>query len=190
MNTTPSAENDGDGCCPSAAFQINVEANESSLRSWLELRLEQLAARAGVSGDVNVVIVDDARMSQLHQQYLGCDQTTDVLTFDLRPIPESPWRRGESLEGDIVVCLDEASRQAAARGHEMRLEILLYAVHGVLHLMGMDDTTPAAADMMHRMEDEWLTSIGLGPVFNRQLRDRSRPCTGLDADKIGVCHPR
>jgi probable rRNA maturation factor len=57
------------------------------------------------------------------------------------------------VEGDIVVCLDEAARQAKKRNHPIRLEVLLYALHGMLHLLGYDDVSARQAARMHRRED-------------------------------------
>jgi probable rRNA maturation factor len=86
---------------------------------------------------------------------------TDVMTFDLRDSPRDP------LEGDIVISRDVAEREAKRRGHDTRLEILLYALHGLLHLRGYDDHRSADYRKMHTREDELLRAAGLGAVFGR-----------------------
>ncbi len=131
---------------------------------WLENQFARIARLAGVDqGQINLAIVDDDRMAQFHQQYCGEPGTTDVLTFDLRDEPgDTP---GQPIEGDIVLCIDVAARQAQQRGHDTRLELLLYAVHGLLHLLGEDDHDPADYQKMHRREDDLLKRAGLGPVF-------------------------
>lgn len=127
---------------------------------WLEPQLARIAALASVERCVlNLAVVDDEQMSELHGQYLGIAGTTDVLTFDLRDDPDQP------VEGDIVVCMDEARRQAGDRGHDTRLELLLYTVHGLLHLLGEDDHDPADYEKMHKREDDLLVRAGLGAVF-------------------------
>ncbi|MEZ6192851.1 MAG: rRNA maturation RNase YbeY [Phycisphaerales bacterium] len=127
---------------------------------WLEPQLARIVALAGVERcELNLAVVDDEQMSELHGQYLGIAGTTDVLTFDLRDDPDQP------VEGDIVICIDEARRQAKDRGHDTRLELLLYAVHGLLHLLGEDDHDPADYEKMHKREDDLLTRAGLGAVF-------------------------
>ena len=82
-----------------------------------------------------------------------------MLTFDLRDDADA------DLEGDVALCVDEAARRAAERGHPVRDEVLLYAVHGLLHLLGEDDHTPADYARMHAREDALLTAIGVGPRF-------------------------
>ncbi|MCC6681433.1 MAG: rRNA maturation RNase YbeY [Phycisphaeraceae bacterium] len=132
------------------------------LRRWLSSKLRQVAEHVGLRrGRVNLLILDDAAMSDLHRRYKHMAGPTDVLSFDLRETPK------DELEADIAICLDEAVRQAARRGHETRREALLYAVHGLLHLLGEDDHEPAARRRMHQREDQLLAAIGVGSTFAR-----------------------
>jgi len=117
------------------------------------------AVAPGLPHDVRALVVRDERMAELHELHTGVPGTTDVLTFDYRE------RQAEPLDVDLLLCLDEASRQAAPRGHGMREELLLYAVHGLLHCMGHDDHDPADAERMHTEEDRILTELGVGPIF-------------------------
>src|SRR5437660_12213019 len=84
--------------------------------------------------------------------------------------------RNES--GEIVICIPEARRRAAEHGTRVRNELLLYALHGMLHLCGMDDRTQKGFERMHRMEDRILTKLGLGAVFQTRPLKRARqgPC--------------
>lgn len=142
---------------------MNVPDVDPPLEGWLDVQLAGIAESATeaalLRGELAVTVVDDAAMADLHKRYKGAAGTTDVLTFDLREHSRDP------LEGDIVICLDEAARQAATRGHDVRVEALLYAVHGLLHLLGEDDEREEDAARMHRREDELLTAAGFGAVF-------------------------
>ena len=127
---------------------------------WLPSALNRILALAEVEpAELTLAVVDDARMAQLHAHHCGELGTTDVLTFDLRDSPDEP------LVAELVLCRDVAARQAAARGHAARLELLLYAVHGLLHLLGYDDHTEADAAAMHAREDQLLTAAGWGKVY-------------------------
>ena len=120
--------------------------------------------------ELSVALVSDARMAKLHEQFMGIDGPTDVLTF---PLDED--ETGTVVAGEVVVCVPEARRQAKARGIPVERELLLYALHGMLHLCGYDDRTDAAFRAMHRAEDRILTQIGVGPVFTaRPARARAR----------------
>ncbi|MEL7237457.1 MAG: rRNA maturation RNase YbeY [Planctomycetota bacterium] len=110
---------------------------------------------------VEVQIIGDATMSRLHEQFLGIEGPTDVLTFEL-----DYDTGGRVTESSIAVCLDEAARQAATRSHDTATELLLYAVHGLLHLVGYDDHDPDDYAAMHAKEDEILTALGVGRVFD------------------------
>lgn len=130
-------------------------------RSWVQERLVACLVHVAVPvARVTVEVVDDHRMAALHQRFSSIPGTTDVLTF-----PASG--PGEPVEVDIAICVDEAARQSCERGHELRHELLLYALHGVLHCAGFDDRTPDDHACMHAEEDRILTAIGLGAIYAR-----------------------
>ena len=110
---------------------------------------------------ISVAIVDAATMSRLHEQFLGKRESTDVLSFEVERDAA-----GKIVEGEIVMCLPVAEEEARGRGHPVQHELLLYAVHGLLHLSGYDDVDEAASKRMHAMEDQILRRIKIGPVFD------------------------
>jgi probable rRNA maturation factor len=118
---------------------------------------------------MSLVIVNDARMSDLHEQFLGIAGPTDVLTFEVDHDP-----RGRVTSGEVVVCLGEARRQARERKASVERELLLYALHGLLHLSGFDDRTRADFTKMHQKEDQVLRAIGVGAVFSPTTADGAR----------------
>ena len=67
------------------------------------------------------------------------------------------------LEGEIVVSADTAGRSAPEYGWPADDELLLYVIHGVLHLVGFDDTTPQAAVAMRERERFYLEACGVRP---------------------------
>src|SRR5207237_257576 len=118
---------------------------------------------------LSVALVGDSTMSRLHQEFMRIEGPTDVLTF-----PLELDRRGRAVSGEIVVDVAEARRRARVEKTQVRLEVLLYAVHGLLHLCGYDDRSDRGYRAMHRKEDEILTKLGMGPVFDRaRARDRA-----------------
>jgi probable rRNA maturation factor len=139
---------------------------------WLQDRL--LAAVAHVAHPVDritVAIVGDEKMRALNETHRGVSDTTDVLSFERR-------EAGGAIEADIVVCADEAARRATEMGHPIEQELLLYALHGVLHCAGFDDQTNEDFEAMHVEEDRILTAIGVGPTFARDASghdDRRKP---------------
>jgi probable rRNA maturation factor len=109
--------------------------------------------------DLSFVVVDDERMAELHERYADVPGPTDVLSF---PLAEDPV-----LLGEVVISADTARREAAARGHPAYDELLLYAVHGVMHLVGHDDHDPAQRRRMRSAERRALAALGRESVYRR-----------------------
>lgn len=118
----------------------------------------------GAPRELSVMIVTDATMARLHKQFLNIAGPTDVLTFEIERTG-----KGKVVSGEIVVCLGEARRQARERKIPASHELLLYVVHGMLHLSGFDDVTRAGYEKMHREEDRILTRLGIGQVFSAKF---------------------
>lgn len=137
---------------------VYVGGLEAVRHVWLTDQTRRALEVLGAAGEVRVQVVDDAAMSEAHEKYSGVAGTTDVLTFDLAIDPAV-------LDTDIMVCVDEARRQGAVRGHAAERELLLYIIHGVLHCLGHDDHDEAAAARMHAEEDRVLEAIGVGRTF-------------------------
>jgi probable rRNA maturation factor len=110
--------------------------------------------------ELSVALVGDRTMSELHRRFMNVTGPTDVLTF-----PLDADKRGRVLSGEVVVCVPEARRQAKEHKTPVERELLLYALHGLLHLCGYDDRTDRSFRLMHRTEDQILTRLGVGPVF-------------------------
>ena len=170
----PSHESTADHCGCTVQVSSCIEGVDA-LVSWLQDRMVEIAVHVGLrAGDVSVFILDDGAMSTLHRHHLAIDGPTDVLTFDLR-IPGAPEA---SIDVDVAVNLDEAGRLAASRGHDPAHELLLYAVHGLLHVLGHDDHDPGAAARMHEREDALIQAIGLPPVFDVPAAGENLASTG------------
>jgi probable rRNA maturation factor len=69
------------------------------------------------------------------------------------------------LDVDLLVCADEAGRQAELRGFTVERELLLYIVHGVLHCLGFDDHNETDSARMHAEEDRLLAAAGVGATY-------------------------
>ncbi len=113
-----------------------------------------LAAEGIRSAQVSLAVVDDPTMHELNRQYLNHDYPTDVLSFVLE-------RSEHALEGEIIVSADTAIGQAQRYGWSPASELLLYVVHGALHLAGHDDASPADRRRMQEQERIHLASFGL-----------------------------
>ena len=141
----------------------------TDINAWIK----EVFAHLHASGSVRVKVVNDDQMSIAHQQFSGIPHTTDVLTFDLSDHPiKDPRLPDDSapiiLDTDVIICIDEAKRQASQLNHSPAHELLLYIIHGTLHCLGYDDHTTQDFNTMHTKEDELLTAAGIGPLFHRK----------------------
>jgi probable rRNA maturation factor len=141
-------------------------------------RIEQvvrdaLQSEQVVAAEISVALVNDERMHQLNRKHLGHDNSTDVLSFLLdchvesasSADPHQPPGRGKRLDGEVVVCAETAAREAGRFGWETGDELLLYVVHGVLHLCGYDDASDADRERMRLREADILQIRGLTPNY-------------------------
>ncbi len=144
-----------------SALFLAVEVDEALLplpRAELEPLLAKAFAEAGLGGAVSLALIDDAAMRIVNRDYHDCDAATDVLAFALRD-PGMPQIPG-AFDFEIVVSVETAARESRARGVDASAELLLYVVHGALHLLGYDDHDPEMARTMHARTLEVLGALG------------------------------
>ncbi len=140
-----------------------------SVERQLLAKAVRLVARehALVAGRVELAVFPDTDMARLNKEYLGKPRPTDVICFDM-----SQDEPGE-LEGDLQIKAslalggDVARRQAKLNKTSINKELALYTVHGLLHLLGYNDAKVREAQRMHQREDELLSKLGIGAVFNK-----------------------
>jgi probable rRNA maturation factor len=178
------AEADADADEPASASGLSVEltllasaaqAGATLSLDWLGAKTREALAVLGCEhGELSLVLVDDAAMQAAHREHLGLDSTTDVLTFDLGEEASADGL----LDAEILVCIDEAARQATERGHDTQRELLLYIIHGVLHCLGYDDHTEDDYQRMHAREDDILQALNLPPTFHSPVPARRSGSVG------------
>lgn len=133
--------------------------------------------------EISLAIVDDPTIHRLNRQYLNHDYATDVLSFALN-------REGDSLEGEIIVSHDTAARVAPSYGWLTDDELLLYAIHGALHLVGFDDSSPEAAEQMRRQEAVYLRRAGVRPPSEAERDSAQGPAPHLvSTDRAANSNP-
>ncbi len=141
-------------------MKVQVErAIETALLTDAEIERNVLAALAhGGRPDlaVQVVLVDDSTLADLHARFLGDASPTDVMAFDL-------GQEGEGPEAEIYASVECAERVARQRGVPPARELALYLVHGSLHLCGHDDHGDEERARMRAAERSVLDGLGWAP---------------------------
>ena len=105
--------------------------------SHLKKRLGQILEALDQSAcELSVLLTDDRKIQELNSQYRSLDKPTDVLSFpqDSAAVNE----KGMPLLGDVVISVETAARQAEEHLLTLDEELALLAIHGILHLRGLD----------------------------------------------------
>lgn len=120
--------------------------------TWLEF-LVGLAGELGPAERwVELSFLDDAQMRRLNRDWRGKDAPTDVLSFRYGEDGGGELPAGLDLEGEILISVETAARQAAAAGHGLAEEVSVLAIHGLCHILGMDHEADAEAAAMAAVE--------------------------------------
>jgi rRNA maturation RNase YbeY len=123
-------------------------SSKRGLKSWLKTMAE---AEGKQIGKIAVIFCSDDHLLQLNRRYLQHDYYTDIITFD--------YTEGLVLSGDLFISIDTV--RANAEHYEQSFENELHRVilHGVLHLCGYADATPAQQKVMRNREDKYLAIL-------------------------------
>lgn len=101
--------------------------------------------------EIEVSVVSDKVIAEVHERFMSIAGPTDVITFE---------------HGEIVISAETAARQAGEYGQRLEVELGLYVIHGILHLNGYDDREEEAATGMRKRQ---------GGILGRVLRVVNAP---------------
>ena len=153
--------------------EINASPDSSLNASTATAIVRKILGDAGYrGGSISIAVVDDGQIHQLNRQYLDHDYPTDVLSFLLESDPATGY-----LEGEVIVSEETATQSAADYGWKPEAELLLYVIHGMLHLTGLDDQTPESRTAMQAAETRYLNQAGW--ERNREADPAARESSSL-----------
>ncbi len=140
------------------AIEINIDGefypiDTDRMKRAVRFVLEQAGIQKGL---MEIDIISDETIHQTNIEFLGHDYPTDVLAFEMDSDPEK-----HTLEGNILISAETAAASAPEYGWSAEEELLLYAVHGSLHLVGYDDHEGSDAQAMRDQERITLESVGI-----------------------------
>ena len=107
---------------------------EEDLKSLLAFSVAELGLNEAC--ELNLLLVDEAEMTDLHVKWMGEPGPTDVLSFPMDEV--RPQWKEVAILGDIVLCPCIAQSQALSAGHSFFHEVAILSVHGLLHILGFD----------------------------------------------------
>ena len=116
-----------------------------SIKIWLKGEVE---LRGKIIGDIGIALCSDEHLLEINNRYLSHDYYTDIITFD--------YSEGEFVSGDLMVSFDRVSENAKTHGVTVQSELKRVIVHGVLHLLGVNDKSAKESKKMKILEDAAL----------------------------------
>ena len=133
--------------------------NETSIvfhyhKNKVKKSVKQIALSEGKKiGDINYIFCDDVYLHKINVQYLQHDTLTDIITFD--------YTEGITLNSDIYISIERVRENAGIFGVTFEQELLRVLAHGILHLCGYKDKTPADSELMRTKEEEKMKLFSL-----------------------------
>ena len=131
---------------------LKIEAKERMEgRRGKKIREERKAedGKEARDGEVSIVLTDNEYIRELNRKYRSVDRETDVLAFPM----------DEEILGDIVISVEKAKQQARVYRKSFENELGRLLIHGVLHLIGYDDSSREKSRKMHTRQEQILKQI-------------------------------
>lgn len=114
--------------------------------------IKKVAASYGRKvGEIGYLFVDDEKILEVNNEYLGHDYYTDIITFD--------YDEDDIISGDLVISLDTVRSNAELFSKPYEEELFRVIIHGILHLCGINDKGPGEREMMEQEENKALALL-------------------------------
>lgn len=155
-----------------ATMPIKVLVHQSDTvrkcqNSRLKLAIKTIAEDYGwTKGVISLALVSDPEIHEVNRNHLQHDYPTDVISFDLT-------ESDDLLEGEVIASVETADRESVEHHWDGNAELLLYVIHGTLHIIGLRDKKPNEIRAMREAERYYLELFGESPTPNRKRSKRS-----------------
>ena len=124
----------------------NIKKRDTS--NWIKQVAESYDKKVG---EIGYLFVNDEKILEVNNQYLGHDYYTDIITFD--------YTEGKVIGGDIFISLDTVFTNADKFGRPYDEELHRVIIHGILHLCGINDKGPGEREIMEDAENRALEML-------------------------------
>lgn len=119
--------------------------HRQTIACWVDRVVESHGCKVG---EINYVFCNDEEILDVNRRYLQHDYYTDIITFD--------YSRDDILSGDLYISLDTVRTNADLFGRPYEEELHRVLIHGVLHLVGINDKAPGEREIMEAAENAAL----------------------------------
>lgn len=106
-----------------------------------------------IAGDLNFIFTSDSYLLDINKKYLQHDYYTDIITFD--------YCVDNTISGDVYISVERVQENAVTYRQTFIQELHRVIIHGVLHLLGLDDHSEQEKEEMRKAENNCLNKINL-----------------------------
>ena len=138
------------------SIRIYYDETNFRFRGWkktVKIIQEVIAKEEKISGDLNFIITNDKNLREINVEFLEHDYNTDVISFN--------YNNGNSINGEVYVSLDRVKENSLNYNVSLKNELFRVIIHGVLHLLGYNDSSEEERSEMRKWEDYWMKSAKL-----------------------------
>lgn len=119
-----------------------VRIPKRKVKTWVN---QCITAQQKITGEINYIFCSDEYLRGINMQYLNHDYYTDIITFN--------YNENKTINGDIYISLDRVRDNAVSYKVNFHTELQRVVIHGILHLLGLKDSTPKQKENMRKAED-------------------------------------
>ena len=131
----------------------NLQKHHKIKNSIVTRAAKEVLGKKFNGAKLSIAFVDNDEIKKLNKRYFDLDDITDVISFPLK-------ENKSTINGEIVVSVETAVDTAFKENIDVEAEIILYVVHGLLHLLGYRDGDKEDARIMHDKESSILKALG------------------------------
>lgn len=121
------------------------------IKNWI---VQVIRSEEKEPGDLSFIFVNDKYIRKINKEFLAHDYYTDVIAFD--------YGEGKIIKGEIYIGIETIRRNTKIYRSTLKNEILRVMIHGVLHLIGYNDTNEIEKKEIRRKEDEYIKKFSKG----------------------------
>ena len=122
--------------------------SSTRIKAWIN---NVISEEGKFTGEISVVFSDNESILEINKEFLKHDYYTDVISFN--------YSKGDIIEGEIYISIDKVKENALEYGDGIKRETMRVIIHGVLHLLGYNDSTKNEIKNMRRAEEKYLAFI-------------------------------